>query len=607
MQQLPLHVRWRIAKQAVLIGLLDYIFSEGSAGYKLLNKGMHKASNRVAKPTDARPKSAQVVLETKIKEQAYRIKNRLNVTLTKSECKGEKHCSSTPNLPLPIVPKPRLTDYVVEEHTTPKTNEAKRHWSSLPLDQKKAIASSPVRLSKLKQTAGYQTHWDLRIRIPGTQKYVSFATKKARFPEEGEKFMFVQTTSGHGYHPKNPEVIPDGYGAGISKIAYEGKALVWTGAGDNFHIFMDCHPRPFAMIPAFDSENRWDTVLMFQLKKRPVAWEDRPWKMVDLSGDDTSRLSKLEDLIQDENYVMERKYDGGFYWLIISPPKDKYHDYPQVALVSRKPKIEDGKTVEIPGGIEGLDKSWNVVHIKFANIPRKYYEDGSTVLAVEVYAASNYGDWNEPHDYVTSVLNSHPVVSEQLQRKYGRLRLKVLDIKSINGKNVLYAPYESKRPQIDLIHTECFYVDDDTGQVVRTLHVPKSAIQEGTKRELLNKEFNREFGEGVVFKPRFQEGPMVVYKRKKIETWDLRIVSIEPVEPTSESSKFLSHGKPAAAGKFVLENGQPVKITTDKMKMDAWEHPEEFIGKVAEVKGMSRSSETRKIRAPVLIRVREDK
>lgn len=605
--QLPLHVRLKIAKQAIFIGILDYILSEDTVGYRLLSKGLDRASSKIAKPKEASPKSAQVILGDKIKKQTDRIKNRLNVDLPTSVCKDAKHCGDTPNLPLPIIPKPRMTDYVIEEHTTPKTNQAKNHWKSLSPDQKQTIADSPAKLSKLKSTQGYQTHWDLRIRIPGSDKYLSFATKKARFPNEGEKFMFVQTTSGHGYHPKNPEVIPEGYGAGISKVVHEGKAIVWTGAGDNFHIYMDCHPRPFAMIPAFEG-TRWDSVLMFQLKKRPVAWEDRPWKMVDLSGDDPARLQKLEELIKDENYVMERKYDGGFYWLIISPPKDKHHDYPQAALVSRKPKIEDGKTITLPdGNIEGLDKSWNVQHVKFANFPRKYYENGSTVLAVEVYSASNYTDWTEPHDYVTSVLNSHPVTSEQLQRKYGRLRLKVLDVKSIDGKDVMYAPYESKRKFIDNIHNEVFYVSDDTMQKVRVLHVPKSAIQEKAKRDLLQSEFERQYGEGAVFKPRFSEGPVVVYKRKKVETWDLQIVGIEPVEPTSESSKFLSGGKPVAAGKFVLANGQPVKITTDEMKFEAWNHPEDFIGKTAEVKGMSRSSETGKIRAPVLIRVREDK
>ncbi len=606
-QSLPLSKEeMRLVKKFAFWGTVKYALGNSSVVTKCISHAYyHKVEPKMGVPEPRRMPLA----EARFQKLAKRIEPAKKVVENFAGAVGAEFESAEPatnpaqeplqNEALPIVPKPKLVNYTIEEHTTPKTNKAHDYWYSLKTQEKMKYLNSR---NKLYDVPGFERHWDIRLEHPTQKgKYLSFVTTKCRLPDSKERFHLVQTTYGHGYHRNNAPIAERGYGAGVTKVIHSGKAVVWTGASDNYHVFFDCHPSPFALVPFTASSQvkstRWDNVLMLQLKPRIVEWEDRPWKMVDLSGSNSSRRAKYEELINDPNYIMERKYDGGFYWLVIDKPKDIHHDYPQVSVISRRPKHVDGKVVRTDTGFEGIDKSWNMLHVKFGDIPRKYYTNGPTVIAVEVYAAGTGGsEWAKPLDYSTSVLNSHPVLAEQLQEKHGKLRMKVLDIKRVDGQYILNRKYVDKMPIVDQMHKEMPF-----------LHVPKHATTKNAKLNLRRMEQEREFGEGVVFKHRHEEGLKLVYKDKNKETFDLRIIGIKPVEATSENSKWFVGNQPIGAGVFILENGQPVKITTDAMKIDAWKNPENYIDSYAEVEGMSQSTETNKVRAPILIRVRSDK
>lgn len=482
--------------------------------------------------------------------------------------------------------KTELTEYRIEKHVTPKTNAAKAHWKGLPAEKKTNFSRQPARLEKL---PGYKSHLDFRMKLPGDKRWISFAIPKGRIPSAGNKVQLVQSTAKHGYHSANPPIISDGYGAGVTKPVSTGHCLVTRGSKGTIHVWFEGYNYPFVMVP---TDKKWKQVLLIGKGTEHSAHYERPFKMEDLSGQDISHITN------NPKYIVERKYDGSHYRLIMT--KDRKW------LISRKPMVRNGKEVKLDlrtktdpafhggSGLHGIDRGDNLVHL-LDTIPNdQIVGKGKTELAVEIYAKGHGGrEWETPHAYMTSVMNSHPVKAEMLQRKHGRLRVKVLDIVTLNGENVTSVPYGKKRQIMTKLHKN-----------MGILRVPKGSLR--NKEAFVEKE-RRKGGEGVVFKDVTSADP-TVYKYKFKGTWDLRIKGVQIVEPTSSDSKWIDEqGNVHGAGVFILENDQPVKIPTDAMKIDAWSHPENYIGKYAEVSGMSMSIKTGKVRAPVLERIRFDK
>lgn len=476
--------------------------------------------------------------------------------------------------------KPVLTGYVVEEHTTPKTNAAKKHWQSLSAEEKANYAKRPHLLLK----KGYQSHWDIRIQQPGEDKFVSFATKKNKFPLGDEKLMWIQTTQGHGYEPHNPPVIESGYGMGTTRVLFKGQALVWeANDGGGFHISFEHSPKIYLVIP---TDPNWDYCLVREKAIPLYPHRDRPWEMKDISG----KPELLQSYLEDNNCVFLRKYDGSSHTVIIEKIKGKQ----RITILSRKKVIRDGKEVLKDGQPVSVNNTYNVAHLSNMDVPEKYYEKGPLVMQVELYAeTTGNNQWETPHAYLTSVLNSSPAKAEMLQQKHGRVRLKCLDLIQMNGEDVFPKTYAEKRKIMEQMH-----------QDQPLIRVPKAAYRVETKSKLLSK-LKARGDEGAVIRPLDGNSNPVKYKFKL--TWDLKIVGVEPVQPTSSNSKWVTENGVEGAGCVVLENGQRVKIPTDSMKRDAHLHPELYIGKTATIQGERMSPKTGAIRAPVFLEIHLDK
>lgn len=484
---------------------------------------------------------------------------------------------------MPVVSKPVTTDYRIEAHTTPKTIKAKALWASFLLEAKEKYAKNPKLLEA--QDEGFKTHWDLRIKQPEGKKWISFALPKCHLPEQGEIVQAIQSTEGHGWHKANPAVADGAYGAGVTKVVEEGRCLYWMGRDGTRHIWFDCQKHPLVMVPI----NKWESCLLIGKKTEPVQHIERPFHLKDLSNQKYEET--VQDLMDTKDIVVMRKYNGGGYTLTIDKGKD---GLPIIHMISRRATFNDGGHVEHPdGGIEGIDKINNLMHLKFADIPKELYEKGRTQIYCEVYAEGHGPDKDTPLAYSTSVLNSHPAKAQDLQNKWGKLRIKMLDITILNGQDFKDQDFWCKLKTMETIHESC-----------RVLRVPKYATTPDGKRALMATELSKR--EGVVVRSA-HSNPNSGYKIKRKETFDLKIVGINPVIPTSKNSKWVMDGQIIGAGTILLENGQLVKIPTDFLKIDMFQHPEEYIGRYAEIEGQEMFESTGMIYAPVLIDIRDDK
>lgn len=481
---------------------------------------------------------------------------------------------------MPEVPTPTLVDFVVEEHVTPR-------------DQNNPYTAAELKRMKPGDPK-VRVHWDVRWRDPETGEVHAVAISQARLPEKGERFQVIKVDDRHGHTElvntgtpirKGHVLIEDGYGRGHSRVIHQGKTFIWSGKDNSFHIWID--GKGYAMIqPDYAKQGKPDKYLMFPLKVEDPPHFDRPFIATSADAD------QLQRLIEDPSWVAEHKYDGAFYTIVVKQRSG--HDYSTVQVISRRSRHVNGQ----PTGI-GIDRSYKLLHVKFAQWPK--WAEGEKIY-VEVHSKVK-GSNNSPHGRSTSILNRDEVEAFEEQLANGWLEVTILGFEE--------GTYDEQRAKAERLADEVVFYDS-RGRAVKPLSVPKNAKTPGAKQKLID-QAKAKNEEGVVFKRR-EGAPHLVKHVFKGETEDMVIEDV--VMMKTQQPKYLNEtGQVIAAQNFVVrdQNGKlhtvPIRDpegvlgSTDKLRLDAGQNPEKYIGGYVEV----RARRSNRSQASDIVRLRFDK
>ena len=197
---------------------------------------------------------------------------------------------------------------------------------------------------------------------------------------------------------------------------------------------------------------------------------------------------------------------------------------------------------------------------------------------------------------VGGVLNANTWKSREDQKSKGKLDNVIFDIDKFDGKDVTKEPYKKKIGFLKKLE-----------QWIPQLKTPEFAY---TQQEKLSLKDKIESGKH----PQTDEG-LVIYKlddatpvKAKIKhDYDVMITGVYEAKP---GSKYAGNG----IGGFVAapEWNPQVKLQigsglNDKIRRDAYQNPNKYIGKWAKVEGAMKYQDSGKIRQPVFKEIRYEK
>ena len=462
----------------------------------------------------------------------------------------------------PVTMGPVLVDYAIERHITPR-------------DQKKPMTSKEV--AAVGPHTGGRQHFDLRFRDPETREVHAFALTTG-FPGQGKKVMVIKVDDRHGHkHLINPGtplsrgrvLIPEGYGRGHSKLMAFGKTFIWSGADNSFHIWIppvEIDGQRIGGGFSIIQPEGWRggtprQYLMQPLKVKEVPLRPRPFDAKDISGDKT----RLKAYIKDPGWMAEWKKDGAFYTIEVIPRKD--HEYANVMVISRREGV-DG---------QGIDRSMNLSHIKFAKWPE--YALGRQIR-IEAHSEVK-GTYKSQHGRTGAILTMDPASAMLEQQSHGRLRLSVIGIKGEGD-------YRAQRALALKLKEDVIYVDPTTGKTIHPLSVAPAAITPAGKAKFV-KSLRERRAEGVIFR-KVNEPDTVVKFIFRGRTIDKQIVGIEMM--VTIQPKYMKDGRVIAAQTFILRDGSRAVIrdpeggpgSTDRLRLDVGANPAKYIGAFVELK-----------------------
>lgn len=214
-------------------------------------------------------------------------------------------------------------------------------------------------------------------------------------------------------------------------------------------------------------------------------------------------------------------------------------------------------------------------------IPRETIRELSgTVLHGELFHPSGVS-------FVSGILNSKPDKAQKTQLDNGNTGLAIFDITTYRGKDVSSEPYSVRRELYTSVVRALNHPLVRTVRVYDSIDLGMSSEQEG----VVVKDPNCGFNES---------------KWIKVKHHDTSDALITALFDASAGSKYDG----VAVGGFIVDlDGTKVKVGTgldDHTRRDAFEHPENYIGKYAEIEYMQRTANG-SARAPVFVRMHPEK
>ena len=289
---------------------------------------------------------------------------------------------------------------------------------------------------------------------------------------------------------------------------------------------------------------------------------------------------KLEDLMKNDNYVAELKYDGSRYLCVGTPEGGRFF--------SRK-KSENKKNPEMLG--MPVEKTANVPHLSEAFKKLPFIVDGEVF-----YPGKKSND-------VTKIMGADPEKAVARQEgEHGWLHYMVYDILYYKGRDVRGFPWYERRNMLEEAYSE--YLSGH-----ELIHLSDVYYTEPEKRRLLKwaEEHNEE---GIMLKNKNgiylsdKRPEHNWYKVKGEITYDVVIMGYEPGKGKYEGM----------IGSIVFGLYKDGKLTkagtcsgmTDTMRQELTVNGESYTGKVIEIKAMERTDKGL-FRHPRFIRFRNDK
>lgn len=480
-------------------------------------------------------------------------------------------------LEMPNIDTVKTVDYVIEEHVTPR-------------NQKASISKEDL-LKMRSGQKGVRTHWDLRWKDPETGEIHAVAIPQSKLPAVGERFQVLKVDDRHGHDilindgtkiRDGHVLIESGYGRGHSKVIQTGKTFIWSGADSNFHIWIPGEGA-FAIV----KPQNWDKRSFLMIRKNErVPNIPRPFTPKDIS----SREDILQKLVDDPNYVFEHKKDGAFYTVIVTPKKG--HKQPIVRVISRRAKHVNGLPTE-----EGIDRSYNLPQLKFADWPEEAY---NKKIYVEIYSETASG-YDSPFNRTAAILNSDPAKAIAEQESTGYLKASIL---RIDGQSNYL---EERKLGSKIAKNTKSYGMVPSRSTHQYVDQPEIAFTSEEKLALVKK-LKKQGAEGIVAKS--LDGKETYKYIFRGPTSDMTITGIEMMNTSQE--KYMRNGQVIAAQRFQVTdsdgNTRYVVIrdpegSSDNLKLDIGQNPDRYIGKIVEIK-LNRSDRES---AGQIVRIREDK
>lgn len=260
--------------------------------------------------------------------------------------------------------------------------------------------------------------------------------------------------------------------------------------------------------------------------------------------------------------VASKKYDGAHFYL-------RFDSNGKPSFISRRQSVKG----DYP------DRTSKLPHLSDINIP----ELSSNTYSVELIHTGWDPTKEESHAAVSGILNSLPERAISTQKVTGPIRAVLLDV--IHPK---LETYKDKLKHLKIV--------EEKFNKPSFVFMPEISKGKENIDKLINKTKERG-GEGVIVtsltKPE-HENPR--FKIKHYGTYNLKVKGI--------TQEYDIHGKPKnSAGALVLEDASGKEVCqvgtglTREMRLDIWNNPSKWIGKLIQVKAMP--STARRLRHPV--------
>lgn len=491
--------------------------------------------------------------------------------------------------PLPKITKTHLCRFVIKEHTP---------------DHKTARA-------KGKKPRQAPKHWDVRVNVPGHGD-VSFAVPACRMP--GTKGILAVLQPQHdveteyGFDGRYPE----GKGEGRTKILHGKKEADW-------HCEVSPSPNALFKIRFFGKGIAGEYAVV---KPKPVKGRPKPkpndFMLVKV------RRTRLEPVAKPDYRERKRGADGlpdipDEVWASETHVAEEKMDGHHSHVRTGKGKTSNGRKLRgkvhvtsyriakiarawgQPAG-EVIDHTDRVPHIR-DGLVGKIPDD--TIVAGELYRPGATGA------EVGGMLNSNPVSSQLEQRRTGRLRFRMFDVRRCAGKDLTNMTYGEKLKVMERLARA------SGGLLEAPKPVAGRAKRRLWKRILDKGRKDPSIEAGIVIKDvtkpvRYTNDP----KKKNAEAppWDKvkrGIVICKRVVGTYEATEGSQHDGKRIGGLQFDDGteGSPVGRVGTGLSFEQRErwfnHPEEIVGKIIEVRG-NEVSRAGVLVKPALVRLRPD-
>jgi len=373
-------------------------------------------------------------------------------------------------------------------------------------------------------------HYDYRLLID--DKAVSFATRKG-FPKElGQKYLFVQTPDHTPDYMKFEGTIPEGYGKGTVEIAHHGDAII---SSNPHKLDITIPDGPIAgryLIVKTDKGH-----LAMKKAAPSYYWEAK----------DGMYSAKVPDHLWDNpDVIASHKIDGSSHIVSVN-------DAGTLGIVSVRKSVKGDLII----------KDHALPHLRDLQIPKKYH---GMVFRAEMHLPG------QPFRTLAGILNSRPTKAVQNQEKLGRIHMAPFKvIKKPGGASADDMTYEEQ------LHLLKQFAHDVNSPVVK---VP--AFTKENKHKFYE-DYVKTGGEGVVLGHGMQKGKSKLFKAKKQQEWNFRIVG-----STEGTGQFAGKG----IGAFIVADkdgtivGKVGTGLTAKLRMDAKENPSRYKGRLIKVRAM---------------------
>jgi hypothetical protein len=468
-------------------------------------------------------------------------------------------------------------------------------------------------------------HWDFRININGDGH--SFVIKRMKLPPKSPErpLKAIQQPTHRPEYFDFKGKIEEGYGKGTVKIVERGQLEVLSSNNNrvDFVIYDGDYPGHYTLKRWYDNNGK------FNLEGKGKATNE--WALIRRADKSPPHIDRPTEKIIDtkeqfstENYVIEEKYDGSHAVLHYDP--DKYDG--RNPLISRRKPKESNHSYKARGGVLHQEDNlpwirdmrifgvklfgvrithiFHAMNIKYKTINKinkiitqhkqtyfiiEVIDYSGSIFHVEVYH-------NGGNSVTAGILNSMPPKAQEDQKKIGRCRVILTDVREWKGESVKDTEYEKRYEKMEE------FSKDSNGQVEIAKRCPDNVSHKDFHKDII-----KNGGEGTVAMRKNQKygeeinkikGPMNTPYRK-----DYYIVGF-----TEGKGKYKGRGV-GAVQYSDKKNGKPIGKVSSKLKdedrIDMYNNPEDYKGRKITVESQYPIKKGKAVRDPQIHEINRGK